>query len=111
MAEPFTHALWKIKPGRANEFVTAWESFAAWAREQTPGILWGVLLRDSEDANLFASTGAWDQAEDIALFVENPGTQQRLEGILQLVESFDARTMELVAVRDPDEWDQPPFAR
>ncbi|MDX6534439.1 MAG: hypothetical protein QOF68_2183 [Gaiellales bacterium] len=111
MAEPFTHAIWKVKPGQADEFVTAWGKFAAWANKQSPGVLWGVLLRDVEDSNLFVSTGAWARAEDIAAFADNPGVRSRLESILQLVDDFQPRTMELAAVRDPEEWAEPPFGR
>jgi hypothetical protein len=71
--------------------------------EKTRGILWGVLLRDTEDENRFVGTGAWETFQDIAFWRWDPGFEQRLAAISELVDHVDSRTMELVAGRDPDE--------
>jgi heme-degrading monooxygenase HmoA len=104
MAEPYTHAIWRVKPGRAEEFIRRWEEFSNWAMEQTPGILWGVLLRDTEDPDVFISTGAWESSEHIPAWIKNPEALKRTEAIRKLVDHFEPRTMELAAVRDPEEW-------
>jgi len=109
MAEPYTHAIWRVKPGRADEFIAAWGELAEWARMHSPGILWGVLLRDVDDPDVFVSTGAWQDAEDIQAFSESPELRRRTEELLQLVDRFEPRRMELSAVRDPAEWADRPF--
>lgn len=104
MAEPYTHAIWRVKPGLADEFIAEWKDFAGWAAAQSPGVLWGILLRDTDDPDVFVSTGAWERPEDIPEWIKRPETSQRTEAILRLVDAFEPRRMELVAVRDPEEW-------
>jgi quinol monooxygenase YgiN len=104
MGEPYTHAVWRVKPGREDEFVSRWEEIAAWALENAPGCLWGVLLRDTGDPTLFVGTGAWERPEDAEAFLETAERLAWIRSIRELVDEFQPRRMELVAVRDPDEW-------
>jgi quinol monooxygenase YgiN len=103
MTEPYTHGIWQVKPGRAEDFIAAWREFAAWSMGQTKGILWGVLLRDTEDPNRFVGAGAWESFEDIDFWRWDPGFERRMAAMRELVDDFELRTMELAAVRDADD--------
>jgi len=104
IGEPYTHAVWRVKPGMEDEFVARWESIAAWAVENAPGCLWGVLLRDTADPHVFVGTGAWERRQDAAAFLETIERLAWMQSIRELVDEFQPRQMELVAVRDPEEW-------
>ncbi|MDX6594112.1 MAG: hypothetical protein QOJ13_3308 [Gaiellales bacterium] len=93
-----------MKPGRADEFIARWEEITAWAVQHAPGCLWGVLLRDSEDPDLFVHTGAWECSEDVRAWISNPERLKWIEAINELVDHYEPRTMHLAAVRDPEEW-------
>jgi quinol monooxygenase YgiN len=103
-AEPYTHAVWRVKRGSEDEFVARWEQIAAWAVENAPGCLWGVLLRDTGDPSVFVATGAWETPEDAEAFLETTERLEWMRSIRELVDEFEPRKMELVAVRDPEEW-------
>jgi quinol monooxygenase YgiN len=101
--EPYTHGIWQVKQGRGEEFVAAWEEFAAWSMQQARGISWGVLLRDHADGQRFIGVGAWESADDIAFWRWDPGFEERFERLKALVDHYEFGTMELAAVRDPRE--------
>ncbi|MDW5563738.1 MAG: hypothetical protein SA339_10975 [Methanomassiliicoccus sp.] len=44
---------WIIKPGREEEFKSAWNDFAQWTAEARTAASEGVLVQDTEDSRLF----------------------------------------------------------
>jgi quinol monooxygenase YgiN len=103
VAEPYTHGVWHVKPGRADEFIAAWTEFAAWSLEQAQGVSWGVLLRDTANVNRLVGVGAWATFEDIEFWRWDPEFEQWFARLEEMVDDVEFSTMELVAVRDPDE--------
>ena len=97
MATPYTHGVWKVKPGRADEFVAAWTELAEWTRENVPGALWATLLRDTADENRFVSLGPWESFEAIEAWRVHEGFRERVGQVRELLESFEAQTLESVA--------------
>lgn len=57
MAVPYTLGIWRVKPGRADEFVAAWTEFADWTTRHARGAGWGRLLRDVNDDHRFVGVG------------------------------------------------------
>ena len=51
MAVPYTVGVWRVKPGRADDFVAAWTEFAEWTSANIGGAGKGQLLRDTADEN------------------------------------------------------------
>jgi quinol monooxygenase YgiN len=88
MDEPtyYTHAEWRVRPGREAEFVTAWralsEAFAALPARP----LWGTLLQSEREPALFYSFGPWASAADIAAMRADPGARSALERVAALCE-------------------------
>ena len=58
----YTLATWYVKPGREEEFVSAWDELADWMVET--GYEWsGTLLRDRQERSRFVSFGPWPSAD------------------------------------------------
>jgi quinol monooxygenase YgiN len=100
VSEPYTHGIWQVKAGRADEFVTAWQEFADWSMRQAKGILWGVLLRDTVDRNRFVGAGAWESFEDIQFWRWDTEYERRFAALEALVDHVEFSVMELAAARE-----------
>ena len=99
MSNPYTQGIWRVKPERADEFVAAWTEFAEWTLANVPGAGSGKLLRDTADPNRFVSFGPWESHAAIAAWRNQEGWKQRVAQIRELVDGFEASTLELVVER------------
>ena len=96
MAEMFTTGTWKPTAGKDDAFVKAWSEFAAWASTMTgAGTL--RLARDVRDGEGFVSFGRWASYESVNGWKSNPEFQERLARVLQYVDEFAPRELELIA--------------
>lgn len=96
MAVVFTHGIWEVKPGHADEFIEAWTELAGWSRVNAPGAGWAKLLRDRENPNRFFTFGPWDNIDAVTAWRNLPGWQQRVSRIRALLESFQPSTLDVV---------------
>jgi heme-degrading monooxygenase HmoA len=94
---PYTSGIWRVKPGRADEFVAAWTEIAEWTKENVAGADSAILLRDIEDENRFVSFGPWESREAIDAWRELEGFRERVGRIRELLEGFEPFTLESVA--------------
>jgi heme-degrading monooxygenase HmoA len=99
MTVPFTHGIWQVQPGRADDFIAAWTEFADWTLQNAAGAGWGKLLRDREDPNRFFTFGPWESFDAIAAWRQLPGWQERVGQIRAMLESFQPATLEVVVER------------
>ena len=99
MSTPFTQGVWVVKPGRADDFVAAWIEFAEWTSANVSGPGRGQLLRDTANADRFVSIGPWESMEAIERWRSEPGWRERVTKIREMLVSFEAATLELVAER------------
>jgi len=60
-----TYGEWVVRPGAASSFIPIWTEFAGWMEHHQKGFKNGALMQDSENPNLFISSGTWDSMEDI----------------------------------------------
>jgi heme-degrading monooxygenase HmoA len=97
MAVPYTLGVWQVKPGRADEFVAAWTEFAEWTSAKVEGAGRGQLLRDTVDEHRFVSFGPWESHEAIAKWRADPGWQERVARMRELLDGLEASTLELVS--------------
>ena len=96
MSEAWTSGNWIVKDGMADDFVAAWRDLAQWTAGQYPGSrAW--LLRDREHPNVFLSAGPWSNDEVIPAWRASDGFRERVGRIRELLESFEARTLDEVA--------------
>ncbi len=97
MSQPYTSGVWTVKAGSEEEFVAAWAEMAGWTTSEVPGSLWGKLLRDRENPSRFVSIGPWESVEAIAAWRELPGFAERVGKLRDLLEGFEAFTLEVAA--------------
>ena|SRR5690348_9626710 len=99
MATPYTLGVWTVTHGREEEFVAAWIELAEWTAATVEGAGTGTLLRDTDDGRRFVSVGPWKDLDTIQRWREEPGWNERVGRIREMLESFEPSTLELVAAR------------
>ncbi len=97
MGEVFTSGDWRVAPGREDEFVAAWHEFAEWSFREFPRGSWAKLLRDREDPGRFRSFGRWADLETVEAWRASPGFQEQVGRLRELLESFEALTLDVAA--------------
>lgn len=96
MGQLYTSGDWVTKPGREDDFVAAWEEFALWTTENVSGAVWAVLTKHDAEPNRFRSFGSWENQEAIEAWRASPDFQQAIGKMKELLESFEAHTLEAV---------------
>ena len=102
MNTPYTHGIWKVQPGRGDEFVAAWTELAEWSMREVAGSGSARLLRDLADPDRFVSFGPWESLEAIEAWRTLDGFGERVGRLRELLVSFEPSTLELVVERGPD---------
>ena len=87
MGTPYTHGRWKVKEGREDEFVAVWQDFAQLGAER--GATGIRLLQDLDTPTRFYSFGSWGEQEQIVAFRDDPEFQRHVDGMNEIVESFE----------------------
>lgn len=92
----YTHTTWKVLPGREKEFEARWADWASWGHQA--GLVKGArLLKSSDEAGVFISFGLWQTLSMARAWRSTAGYQERLGRLQEVVESFEPRTLTLVA--------------
>jgi hypothetical protein len=83
----YTHAEWRVTPGRADEFIEAWRALGeVFASLERPPV-WGTLLQSTTDTSVFYSFGPWASAEDMAAMRADETALAALKRVSDLCES------------------------
>ena len=82
----YTHALWRVKPGKERAFVEAWTALAEIFSGLDQPPLWGTLLRSAAEPNVFYSFGPWWSATDVERMRNSVTAQAALSELRQLCE-------------------------
>ena len=91
----WTSGVWTVKPGREDEFISAWAELAVWTKGAFPATqAW--LLRQHEHPEVFMSVGPWPNQGVVDAWRTSEGLRDRLAGIRELVVSFEPRTFDQV---------------
>ena len=98
MTETYSHTTWKVKPGMEDEFVERWSEWVEWSHLQGLGAR-ATLLRDVESPGTFISYGPWASFDAVKSWRGLSGYHERVARLQEVVESFDPRTLRLVAER------------
>ena len=99
MADVYTSGSWRVKEGRGDEFVAAWRELAEWSKREIPGAVGATLVRDLDDPGHFVSFGPWESVAAVRSWRGRPGYQERVARMLEVLESFEPRTLEVVVSR------------
>jgi heme-degrading monooxygenase HmoA len=99
MGVVYTTGSWKPSAGRENEFVAAWEDFAAWASGRLgAGRL--HLTRDLFEDGRYVSFGDWASLEEVHAWKSSPEFKERMAQVLQHVDEFKPAELEQVALAE-----------
>ena len=102
----YTLALWKVKPGREEEFISAWRDLAAGTKSDFPGAS-AVLLRDRDTPNLFVSSGPWESLEQSQQWRASSTFTEGVAKIREVLEDFEPHTMDPVVTIDRGKQSEP----
>ena len=94
----YTHTTWRVKAGMEEEFTARWSEWVDWSHRQGLGAH-ARLLRDVERKGTFVSFGPWESMEAVRKWRVLPGYQERVARLHEVLESFEPRTLEVVAER------------
>ena len=73
-----------------------WREFARWSAAQ--GLSGKAkLLRDPDNPGLFVSFGPWESRGKVAVWRSSAGFHERIAALQELLESFEPRTLIVVA--------------
>ena len=98
MIDTFTHTTWRVKPGLEAEFAARWTDWVEWSRLEGLGAH-ARLLRDIDSPGTFVSFGPWESIDAVRNWRSLPGYQERVTRLREVVDSFEPRTLSLVAER------------
>jgi hypothetical protein len=94
----YTLAVWRVKPGCEDAFVTAWKELGTvFARLPHPPADRGTLIRSLDDETLFYSFGPWKRLEDVEAMRANPQAGEGIRRLLDLCEDGQPGTFRVVA--------------
>jgi quinol monooxygenase YgiN len=96
MAHIWTHGTYRVKPGRADEFVRGWRELARHAVEDF-GVAPPTILCDREDASLYVTLGVWDSLDTLERFRSSPLVAERASALDDLLDCAEASVLEEVA--------------
>jgi hypothetical protein len=93
----YTLGMWRVKPGRADEFIAAWTDLGDifGALPDPPGT--GTLLQSTAEPDLFYSFGPWRRLEDVAAMRANPEAQAGIGRLVALCEEAAPGSFRVVA--------------
>ncbi len=102
-SDAYTLAMWRVKPGREEEFIQAWREDLGAYFLSLPGAIGGTLLRSVEDPRLFYSFGPWRSLEDIRAMRTDPRTLEVMGKLRELCEEATPGVFQrMLTIGSPD---------
>lgn len=92
----YTLGMWRVKPGKEDEFVKAWKALAKAFIElpNPPGR--GTLIRSTTDPQLFYSFGPWKRRDDVEAMRANERAQAAIQRVVSLCSEASPGTFTVV---------------
>jgi heme-degrading monooxygenase HmoA len=91
----YTLGIWTVKPGREEEFISAWQDMASHTKADFPSAS-AILLRDRDKPNQFVSSGPWDSLEQAEAWRASAAFREGVAKIRQFLDGFEPHTMDPV---------------
>jgi quinol monooxygenase YgiN len=98
VARCYSHTTWNVKAGQEEEFVRRWLEFADWSALEGLTAR-ATLLRDVDAPGRFVSFGPWETVAAVSRGRTQPGFQEHVARLGELLDGFDPHTLELVVER------------
>ena len=93
----YSHALWRVKPGREAEFIKAWRELANVFQNLPARPMGGTLIQSLVDSSLFYSFGPWKSLSDIVEMRRDPRAQEAFQKITELCIEASPSTYRMIA--------------
>ncbi|HVE61956.1 MAG TPA: hypothetical protein VNA26_09060 [Chitinophagaceae bacterium] len=94
----YTHALWHIKEGKADEFIAAWKKFGISLSEMPDAPpAQGTLIQSLTDPLVFYSFGPWENLEDNNAMRSNENVKKALSEIIALCQEAKPGSYKTIA--------------
>lgn len=104
----YTHAMWKVQPGKEAEFVAAWQALSEVFSSLDGKPLWGSLLQSLAEPSLFFSFGPWQSLSAIEAMRADPSAQAALAKVKALcVEAVPGGYRRVAHVEVPQAAEEP----
>jgi quinol monooxygenase YgiN len=81
MANSYTLATYRVRPGQQEEFIEAWHKLAKTFSDLNDPPQWGTLIRHATDRTLFHGFGPWRDDEHIDAMRTNPAAMAAYQRI------------------------------
>jgi heme-degrading monooxygenase HmoA len=95
--EVYTLGVWRVLPGREEEFVEGWRALGAVFRSLDPPPGAGVLVQSVEDPRQYYSFGPWPSIEAVAAMRERPEPAEAIARLAALCEEAKPGLYRVVA--------------
>ena len=96
MAKSYTLASYKVKLGREDQFLRAWDELASTFSGLPKPPYWGTLIRSRADRTLFYSFGPCDNEDDVAAMRHNAKAGEAFQTIQDCCDAMTPGDYELV---------------
>ena len=94
----YTHALWRVKPGRESEFIAEWKSLGAvFLSLPQPPFGKGTLIQSATDPTVFYSFGAWQRADHVTAMRADPRAQSAFATLRELCSEMTPGLYRIIA--------------
>ena len=97
----YTHAQWRVKTGKVEEFIAAWKSLGK-TFLATGGTAHGTLIQSLSDPTEFYSFGPWDSMEDMQAMRADARAQEAIRKVRELCDEAAPGAYLLVAEMHAD---------
>lgn len=98
MSTHYVSSRWKVKRGREDEFVSAFETFALWAELNHPEGGTARLMQDVDEPLRMTGTWEFPGAEAIERWREHRDVIEHMERLEALAELLEERVFEVRVV-------------
>ena len=95
--EIYTLGVWRVKDGKQNEFIAAWQALGRYfhSLRKPPGK--GTLVQSVDEPKQFYSFGPWRALDDIQEMRSRPETPMEIGKLMDLCEEGRPGTFRVVA--------------
>ena len=94
--QPFAFAIWTVKVGKEEAFVSAWKDFARWSKANLPGSQGAYLLRDVGKPNRFISMEPWKDVDSLLAWRSRAEFKDFLRRMGEICEDISPTTLSLI---------------
>ena len=95
--ETYSLGIWTVKPGKENEFISQWTSFADWTVRNNAGAGKAHLLQDQKDPLRFISFGPWENEDAIQKWRDSNEFKDFVAIVKGLCDNFQPNTLKPVS--------------